>query len=373
VPGLGALARGVLLAATLGLAAPACGARTGLDAPDVTVPRDAHVPFDGCQRGAIPLVRPRPQVLLVIDRSGSMEDDLEGHLSAGLRPTRWQLLRDGLAQTLPPFDTAIDLGAMVFPRIGADGPGAASCEIATAVDLQPARGNTAAVLALLGASGPSGATPTYAALSLAAAYLAAHRDPDGAAYLVLATDGAPNCNAALDAATCVCTNRDDVSGQPQCATEADGAYDCLDDVRSLAAVTDARAHGVVTYVVGFRDLTFPETSTLLDSLATAGGRANADGATRYYNVAQPDDLPRAFRGIAQSVARCTFRGAAGAAAAGEDLVLVVDGGIVPRDASHRGGWDITDPAAGEITLYGADCDALTDQSVVRAYVGCADR
>ncbi len=54
--------------------------------------------------------------------------------------------------------------------------------------------------------------------------------------------------------------------------------------------------------------------------------------------------------------------------------IEVAGAVVRHDPLRREGWDWTDRAFGEITLYGAACDRAANGSpVVTARVGCNAR
>src|SRR6185503_10533328 len=102
----------------------ACGARTGLLAPEPSLPDasvDAAMPI-GCMPGSFALTKAQPTLMFVLDRSGSMGMRFSG------AATRWQVLTAGLQSTLPSVDATMQIGALLFPSTG----GNQSCSVATA-------------------------------------------------------------------------------------------------------------------------------------------------------------------------------------------------------------------------------------------------
>ena len=218
--------------AACGIAAAlaSCGARTGLLAPEP----DASVIDAGddaeavkCHPGSFTLAKARPTVMFVVDRSGSMNTRFS---SAG---SRWAVLGKALASALPPVDPTMQIGLLVFPLAGSSRSDT-SCGLPGAVNLLPALHNVQPLLGVLGSTGAGGATPTADAISLAGKALLGVRTAKSARAMVLATDGGPNCNSALDPATCVCADL----GQ-NC--RRDGAL-CLDDKRTVSRIAGFADH-----------------------------------------------------------------------------------------------------------------------------------
>ncbi|MEZ4410336.1 MAG: vWA domain-containing protein [Polyangiales bacterium] len=374
--------RGALSATALSLAALGCGAKTGLLVPDVVAVDDATVDVAdvtdapdvvdrpvvrGCVPGQFQLLGRAADLVLVIDRSGSMNQGLGGARGT----SRWRLLRDALAATLPVYQDTINVGALFYPEDGAASRSAA-CTFPNVpeVDVSPARGNAPRVLQVFDDTRPGGATPTASALLRAYTWIVRHPDPLRARYIVLATDGGPNCNTALDARTCVC-----VGGGRGCRGDA---TQCLDDLRAVDTVRQIAGNAVAqvpTYVLGISGDDDPAYEATLTSMAIAGGRPNrsASGAPTYYDARQPEDLSRAFRAIQNAIARCTF--IAPTRPADTDVVtLTMNGATIARDTTRSSGWDWTDRAAGEITLFGAACPASdAPPAPVTATVECRDR
>lgn len=269
-------------------------------------------------------IAPEPaDVLLVIDRSGSMNRTAGGGL------TRWDQLIAAMDEVLPTVDDALYTGLILFP----DG-GDASCTVATAPDVGIAARNAPAIIARLRAHPPHDManTPTPSAIELAEDYLA--RTPSARPrYLVLATDGEPTCGMTVD-----------------------GTVAALDRVRST--------YGIETFVLGIHG-GVAGLHEALNRMAVAGGRPRA-GATQYYNATTTAELATALRGIAASTAGCTYR----LSRTPERPTLVTveqDGAAVPA-----AGWTYTDATSREIRFLGSYCTRLTDGTVhtIRVHAPC---
>ncbi len=372
-------------ACLLSLVLAACGAKTGLLVPEpyvdsgidredivdafdatdiVDVPADeAGPPPDVCVVGPIPLERRSAEVLFVIDRSGSMRFDLMGQDVGAL--ARWDVLHDALARALPPFQSDIDMGAYFFPE-DLGGALLRPCTIHRAIDVAPARNNVAPILEAFELIRPFGATPTFDALRFAGDYVTAHVSRSHQPALVLATDGGPNCNSALDPLSCVCTNTND-AGIPTCNRMA---IVCLDDTRTVDEVSRLAAAGVPTYVVGIDDPLHPEYTDTLNRMAVAGGHP-ATGVTQFYSIRSMEALVTAFTLIQQSIARCAYL--LPSRPADPSRVAVEIGGVVaPRDVTHTSGWDWTGDNMDEIALYGDACDRAA-RAAPRGFVLCPAR
>jgi hypothetical protein len=352
-----------------------CGAKTGLLVPDVISPPDVADVIDApdvpdvpdvprrCVSGNFDLVGRESEVLLVLDRSGSMNQRLGGM-------SRWQLLRNALAATLPRFEDRINVGALFFPEDGAASRTAA-CAIANvpSVDVIPSFRATPRVLSVLDNSGTGGGTPTAAALQRAYTYFVRNPSRLRARYLLLATDGAPNCNPDLDGSTCRCT------GGGSCRTS--DPTRCLDDVRTVDIVRQIANNPVApmaTYVIGIANDDETVFASTLTAMAVAGGRPKrlADGRATYYDVREPDDLATALNAVQNAVARCTFL-APSRPREGTTITILVNGVAAVRDETRANGWDWTDRALGEITLFGPACPADASLSTrVSARVACVD-
>jgi hypothetical protein len=283
-----------------------------------------------CLPGEFSLERATPAVMLVLDRSGSMESTF----GTG---TRWSTLRSSLSTTLPSLGADVELGAFLYPSPGVT---AAQCTVPDAPALTPAANQVAAVKSLLSATSPGGATPTADAIDAAANALEGSISTDKPRALVLATDGAPNCNPGLSPLTCTC-----VDGKQCVSSER-----CLDDARTVGRVRAWSAAGVPTWVIGIAPDT--QLASVLDALATAGGRPNA-GAHRFFSAASPTELTTAFAAIQTQLRSCVFVSPS-VPDTGGTVTVRLDGVEVAEDEAN--GWLWSAIERGELTLRGAACE-----------------
>ncbi|MEZ4389617.1 MAG: vWA domain-containing protein [Polyangiales bacterium] len=357
--------RAALLTLALG-----CGARTGLPIPDASLDaptEDVFVRFDACVAGRFGMIRRSARLLFVIDRSGSMLQPLE----MGAMTSRWQATVDALRETLPRFEDRLAMGALTFPRTPDDDVAARylqACQVqlGSGITVDVAPRNAAAMSAMLERTSPVGATPTGAAVRRATEWLRAHDARGVASYLVLLTDGIPNCNAAIEPSACECLDPATMCGGER------GRLSCLDDDGTVRALEDARRAGVVTYVIGIDGSLEARFQGVLDRMADAGGRPNA-GSPRYSSIRNGAQLLRTFEGIQRSVALCSY--VTPSRPDDPDAIDVdLDGARVPRDPTRREGWEWSDRDYGELTFYGRACEvAQRDDARVQATVRCAER
>lgn len=359
-----------------------CGARTPLEAPELLADAadvtDAAAPDtqpSRCIPGTFELTARAADVVFVIDRSGSMSSGLSSDRMAPRGLSRWELLRDALAATLPLFQLRLDVGALFYPTfVQADRGAYCAFEQAPRLDVSPATGSAAEVLSLFASTGPRGGTPTFAAMSSAYAWFTRHVSRARSRSLVLATDGGPNCNPGIDPTRCVCVG----GAGPACRPQITGdTTQCLDDertVRLLRDIATSPALPIPTYVVGIAPDVEPALSTTLTAMAIAGGRPKVlpDGTRTFYSVRQAGDLSTALTQIQQAITRCAFVTPSQPDSV-DGLGLSIDGVVLPRDPSRLDGWDWTDRAYGEVTLFGPACERLTSASTrarVAAIVQC---
>ncbi|MDB5219901.1 MAG: hypothetical protein JWO86_7828, partial [Myxococcaceae bacterium] len=348
------------------IALASCGSRTGLfgvdgaiaNLPDGAALPDGFVPPDSGVDGKVPCMPGRfnfelalAQLMFVIDRSGSMAFSLDGqqprmgNLPPGVL-SRWDTLRDALFQTITPFDNELAMGAKFFPEVNSGGaaPADEACRTDVGVPIAPARGNVNQIINVFDTTDPNGGTPTAEALRLAAQYISGTRGV--ARTMILATDGAPNCNGDLDQSRCICTS---VSGN--CATAQGGEFNCLDDIRSINAITDIfQNQKIPVYVIGIGSTERPEFLKVLDDMAVAGGRPRPT-APRHYNVQSGAELQAALTSIGDSIAKCTYL-TPSAPTDPNAISVEINGKSIPRDPTHMNGWDWVDQAFGELAFFG---------------------
>lgn len=289
-----------------------------------------------------------PRILLVVDKSGSMGDDASGYPGS-----KWQAARDVLNNVVTGLNDAAELGLMLYP----DGNAEQNVCREGALE-EPVQANNADdIINVLDDTGPGGGTPTAPTLIRARDALANLGVQGGSRVVVLATDGGPNCNDALNGNTCTCVTGD----QDDCRNSAGN---CLDDDNAIAAAGIVNDAGFPVFVVGIPGS--ENFSSVLSGLAEAGGTAQA-GALGYYDATEASDLETALQQIALRVGACRF-----------DLPQDVDvsrvsvtvgGAVIDRDAQREEGWDLVD--ANTVELFGVACgDAATTGAQVNLEV-CA--
>ncbi|MCD6499248.1 MAG: VWA domain-containing protein [Deltaproteobacteria bacterium] len=298
---------------------------------------------------------PPPQVFLVVDRSGSM-------LEAGSDPqkTKWEELITAIESVLTQFEGQIQFGLLMYPtgnECGTSGP-----------QVQVALHNKLGVLHFLNQATPAGGTPTAAAVTNAAHALQA-LDAGSDKFIILATDGGPNCNYGLSAdPQCSCSLTD----QNYCCTNYPdgqcvfGQY-CLDDDHTASVLGDLHSNSTIdTFVIGLAGTA--EYAETLNAMADSGGRAQS-GPVHYYDASDQTALTNALTDIAGSVISCRID--LDEAPDEPDYVLIyMDGTQVPRDPNN--GWDYTDDSHMAIELYGDACDTLKsgNDHVITATFAC---
>jgi hypothetical protein len=297
-----------------------------------------------------------PEVMIVLDRSDSMSTSF----GSG---TRWSEVTNAVEQVVAALQGMIGWGLTVFPSDD-------NCGTSANVDVTVAAMNSSAIAAKISSYMPGGNTPTAAAVKQAAAYMAS-RTTMNPKYLLLSTDGEPNCGTF--GTTCICL-LGTLNSSGQCCDGATCYGPCLtvptDDgaQKAVQAVTDAASAGVHTFVIGVSADSGDDAS--LNQLATAGQEPRA-GATKYYAVGSQADLISAVNAIAGQIISCSF--ALSSTPPGDpSLVEVdVDSTQVVRDPSHMNGWDFG-PGNLSIVFYGAACAGLQmgSGSMVQAIYKC---
>lgn len=353
-----------LACAAAGLFLVDCGSRTGLDVgavatfsngPDAgDAGKDADAAALPCIPGSQRLAKAKPAVLFVIDRSASMGD----RLGTG-RSSRWQILTNALSEALPPVDQTMEIGALLYPQGGSSRD--LSCSVPADINLSPAIGHVSPLLQLMRDNAPGGSTPTADALDLGARKLLGFRAASTARAIVLATDGAPNCNTSLDTRTCRC-----VSGGPGCRTAAM----CLDDTRTVDRITSYARAGLPTYVIGIQVTGERDFADVLDAMAIAGGRPQTTGARKFYAASSEDELTSALVTIREQVSACTYLTTSVPDARGS-IHVTLNGRELPYDPTGAQGWMWGNKENGEIVLVGVPCtQARTTDVQVVADVTC---
>jgi hypothetical protein len=235
-------------------------------------------------------------MLLILDESGSMSDRPAGG------STKWEIMRQALRATLKSVETEINFGLLLFPYAPGGIPlnstlpsetcavpdGAAAINIPINPDPTAGPAQLLDILGMVDTQTPSGGTPTARALQLAYDYFTTGdgRTLPGTRWVILATDGGPNCNSALTCDAAHCTQNIDKKCSPgvNCCDGSANGFICLDDIAATSEISSLAAVGVKTFVVGIPGS--EAYSSALNNFAVAGQMANPDpaAAEKYYAV-----------------------------------------------------------------------------------------
>jgi len=285
-----------------------------------------------------------PDILILLDRSGSMNDNINNQMctdggfgaSSGCgMDSKWAKVTPAITQVVTETEADVNWGLKFFPDNSA-----AACTVGANAAVPIGPGNASAIAAaIMGATSTNGGvtgfqgTPTRMAAAGAATYMSGLTDMSPK-YILLATDGLPTCannNAMTD-----------------------------DSTAAVTAVDAARMAGFPTFVVGIA--TGGGTAdTTLSNLANAGGLPKA-GSPAYYPVSSAAELAAAIRTLIGVAATCTFQiGPAPTSDGSTDLKYIKvfgDGTEIMRDKTHANGYDYTDDTMNAIQVYGPLCDQI---------------
>ncbi len=289
-----------------------------------------------------------PLLYFVFDRSGSMAD-LEGG------ETRYSLVRAAALDMTDSLGALVRVGAAVFPTDDPNGVDACipGQEVySPKVDPGPVFASSIDVQ-------PFGGTPISATLTALLPELSAESSPK---VVLLATDGAPNCNGDITCGPDQCMVN--LLGQcppdvTNCCAPPDGTWlNCVDRLATLQAVMALKNAGVNVYVIGIPGSEL--FSTVLDQMALAGGVPQQGQPTYYYRVDDLGTLADVFKGIASALVSCTFDLADPPEGPGLTNVYF-DEEVVPQDPVD--GWVWVD--GDTIELVGASCQELKNGAVTK--------
>jgi hypothetical protein len=282
-----------------------------------------------------------PDVLILLDRSSSMNDGTNNLACAGMAncQSKWTQVSAAVSEVVGQTSGTVRWGLTYFPS----GTGfQIGCTVGADVSVPVADDSASGIMSSIAATSPGGLTPTAAAVTAASTYLDGLTDPNPK-YILLATDGQPNCGSTDPVG-------DDTPGAVQ-------------------AVTGAKAKGIGVFVVGI-STAGTNADANLNQLAQAGGYPQA-GTTAYYPVSSSADLVTALGTITKKIASgCTFP-LGKVPPAPDNIGIYADSTKLARDTSHANGWDY-DAGMTSVTIFGATCDALMAGRIktVQAFIGC---
>jgi hypothetical protein len=255
----------------------------------------------------------KPNLLLLVDKSGSMDlpidttnlacftapggevcgQDKPFPCDVSTCPTRWSTLSTTVTQFLQDPSPAARFGLTFFPQppdslvadqctptlsVQAPIPSSADDSTPSLLALADAGVNALATVQSSNAQGPTGTgggTPTGDSLKYFNSNPSAVVDPVRDAYVLLLTDGLPNCNSDLTStvgtAACVCTLQSD----QDCLDARPSGIGCLDNTATVNVITELKSvQKITTVVLGFgADTAAPAADSTLEAMAIAGGFA----------------------------------------------------------------------------------------------------
>ncbi|MBI2893244.1 MAG: VWA domain-containing protein [Deltaproteobacteria bacterium] len=276
------------------------------------------------------LVDPNPpNLMILLDRSGSMADrvvDVGAALEGG---TKWEVAERAIRSVIPGYDGEVRFGLMMFPMW----PGFDDWCQPGAIDVELGDGTSELILDAVAGSGPGGGTPIATSLRSLGEYQGL-ADPTRRNLVLFISDGGESCDA-----------------------------DPIEEVRQMVA----RTPSIALHVVGFGG-EFDE--ALLAEIARMSGTERPTEPP-YYVAQDRAELSNALGAIVASIAPCGFTLSV-IPPVPEDVWVVLDEATaVARDQTHLDGWD-HEPESNVLTFYGPACDLVkTNTHRVRVIIGCA--
>ena len=324
------------------------------------------LPDGACGLTSVDKTKRPVNILLVIDKSGSMLDT-----PGAFTMNKWVAMQSALTTVLNATAADIDFGLELYPS-------GDTCQTSAtfAVPIEDGTTGVPKIIMDLDAVTPAGFTPTAAGIRQAHLYFTSGAGSalEGDKFVLLATDGGPNCNAALTCTEATCTTNLDgdcpVPGANCCSGAGSSA--CLDEQATVDAITELQAAGVDTFVVGIPGSEVYEAS--LNRFAVAGGRPLTGGTVSYYAVSATggvQGLTDVFEQITtQLITSCVLQLTSDPPALN---LLNVDINGERIQQSGPDGWELdqtTSPVS--IIIKGATCTFIEQQGVesVDIVYGC---
>jgi hypothetical protein len=283
--------------------------------------RDAAI-NETCQRENVSAARVIPNIVLVIDQSGSMT---EGFGGSG---TRWDVLRDFLLRPdglIAMFETQVRFGLAMYTalEVGDNGSQPPPCPMVTSVE--PKLMNHADISVAYNAAAPLGETPTGDAIDRVVDGLpqAQLDQSDGPTVLILATDGEPDR----------CEELNPQQGQAE----------------AVAAVTRAFSMGVRTYIISVSEEVSQQHQ---QDVANAGIGRDASNPAPFWRAGDDASLRQALTEIIGSQVSCDVA-LNGRVESGDPCSGTVQLNSVALTCNDDNGWELADPS--HIRLRGRAC------------------
>lgn len=345
-----------------------------------------------CGNEVIEIQEDRPNLYFVLDASGSMGE----RIAPDSETTKYDAAVSAIKRVLKLIGHRVSYGAAVFPKPArSDADTTAHPELACLPGMQifetqtgdpiacALSGRTGSHLSTLlqrfgdyapNASTSRRGTPLSATLGSLVPTLTAL---SGKTAVILATDGAPNCNPNATCTSDLCeTNLAHwqypsglVCEEPiNCcdpAVDPSGPQNCVDDIATNQILRSLQAASIATYVIGLPSEQV--LSSVLDSMAVAGGTAR-ERYPRYYETTDAEGLANTLQKIASSIAiSCTLE-LSEPPPNWAQVAVYFDNTRIP--ALTDDGWQSVDDSTLRIT--GSYCDDLVTGNVMQVQIaaGC---
>lgn len=301
-----------------------------------------------CAQRQVPIQVLPPDIVIVMDRSMSMTDGTDGNPCEGgdsatgfgncAETSKWALTIEAIKSVVQDTQSTVNWGMFWL------GNEPAQCGASKTPVVPVSAGDSfTAIEKALDSNEFNGqlGTPTAAVINNAVAYLTALAEPNPK-YLLIATDGEPNC-----------------------ATNGSGGtaanIGAVDTVGATEAVTSASDAGFPTFVVGIATSSVATASDALNSMAVAGGNAQEGAETQYYAVSDTESLKTVLSQIIGLATSCTI--SLENAPAGQWTIAIAatnaKGELVELANDASDGWVYTDETTKRsIELMGSSCDKL---------------
>ena len=365
---------------------------------------DPFDPENACGLSTIETERIPGSLLIVFDRSGSMDTEVGGS-------TRWNLAVAGINSVLTSVSDELNAGLMLFSDSGDCGVSATP-----EVPIAPLSTSRSMISSTLAGSGPSGSTPSYAALEAGYNYLDTLSTP-GQRGLVLVSDGGESCEfERRDEVMLRVQNEHDAKGRLTFAVGLDFANNdlstiafnggtprvpgCLAECTSGACLNDSDCGGapcakIIDSEPGFcscendSQCVMPQTCQPPPIMigcdifpAACANQCVGDANCCHYNAAA-SDFQAQFEDALDEIARrlldsCVFDVPTGTEGFDPNQVNV---GVTfegeERQVLRRGddpsmdSWTYTDPSSTSLVIQGPICDELLmGNATVEIVLGC---
>jgi hypothetical protein len=211
----------------------------------------------------VAVASPCPNLTILLDTSGSMLENPAGPVGTE-DPTpskrKCNIAIAALSNLVSEYDGILPIGLSIFPSDGMCGP--------AKLNIAPALFSGQSIISLLGKSAPTSFTPdtpTSASINSLAG-MAPLKDPGRGQYILLLTDG-----------------------RPECANGSESVNQTVTALRAAASATPP----IKTFVVGFGMLD-ATSQAAMNQMADAGGVPSGDPTYHYYQAGDATSLGQAL-------------------------------------------------------------------------------